>query len=95
MSHWVGSGVQLPSMPFVIVSLPEPAPFGLCQPSPIASIGAISGGGPISLAGTMPWLLPKAWPPAISATVSSLFIAMRLKVDPDVVAPRPCGSPLA
>ena len=27
-----------------------------------------------------PWVLPKVWPPAMSATVSSSFIAMRLKV---------------
>src|SRR5256885_722754 len=27
-----------------------------------------------------PWVLPKVWPPAISATVSSSFIAMRKNV---------------
>jgi hypothetical protein len=27
-----------------------------------------------------PWVLPKVWPPAMSATVSSSFIAMRAKV---------------
>lgn len=42
----------------------------------------------------MPWLLPKAWPPAISATVSSSFIAMRVKVTRMSLAD-PCGSPLA
>ena len=30
--------------------------------------------------GAAPWVLPKVWPPAISATVSSSFIAMRAKV---------------
>ena len=28
----------------------------------------------------MPWVLPKVWPPAMSATVSSSFIAMRPNV---------------
>ena len=50
MSHCVGFGVQLPSMPLVIVYSAKPGPSGLCQPRPIASIGAISGGGPISSA---------------------------------------------
>jgi hypothetical protein len=27
-----------------------------------------------------PWVLPKVWPPAMSATVSSSFIAIRRKV---------------
>jgi hypothetical protein len=31
-------------------------------------------------AGPAPWVLPKVWPPAMSATVSSSFIAMRPKV---------------
>jgi hypothetical protein len=40
-----------------------------------------SGSGPTWLAGSAaPWALPKVWPPAISATVSSSFIAMRAKV---------------
>ena len=94
MSHCVGSGVQLPSMPLVIVNSALPEPLGLCQPRPIASIGAISGGAPISVDFTMPWLLPKAWPPAIRATVSSLFIAMREKVT-RMSRADPIGSPLA
>ena len=43
---------------------------------------------------TMPWLLPKAWPPAISATVSSSFIAMRVKVM-RISRAEAIGSPLA
>ena len=34
----------------------------------------------MGLAGPAPCVLPKVWPPAISATVSSSFIAMRLNV---------------
>ena len=30
--------------------------------------------------GPAPWVLPNAWPPAMSATVSSSFIAMRAKI---------------
>ena len=36
--------------------------------------------GPTCDAGPAPWVLPKVWPPAMSATVSSSFIAMRPKV---------------
>ena len=36
-----------------------------------------SGSGPTWVAGPAPWVLPNVWPPAISATVSSSFIAMR------------------
>ena len=60
LSHWVGFGVHEPSMPLVIVYSAKPVPSGFCQPRPIASIGAISGGGPISSAATLPWLLPNA-----------------------------------
>ena len=42
---------------------------------------APSGSGPTwSSASPAPWVLPKVWPPAISATVSSSFMAIRLKV---------------
>ncbi len=42
---------------------------------------AASGSGPTYFSAlAAPWLLPKVWPPAISATVSSSFIAMRAKV---------------
>src|SRR5271167_3510951 len=41
---------------------------------------APSGSGPISDGSPAPWVLPKVWPPAMSATVSSSFIAMRKKV---------------
>ena len=39
-----------------------------------------SGSAPLCDSGAAPWALPKVWPPAISATVSSSFIAMRVKV---------------
>ena len=48
--------------------------------NPWASSLAPSGSGPTCDAGPAPWVLPKLWPPAISATVSSSFIAMRLNV---------------
>ena len=92
LSQRVGFWVQLPSMPLVIVNSPAPVPSGLCQPRPMASSGAISGGAPILSALTMPWLLPKAWPPAIRATVSSLFIAMRLN-EMRMSRAEPIGSP--
>src|SRR5215475_7225783 len=41
---------------------------------------APSGAGPISDGSPAPWVLPNVWPPAISATVSSSFIAMRKNV---------------
>ena len=42
---------------------------------------APSGSGPTYLLGSAaPWVLPKVCPPAISATVSSSFIAMRSNV---------------
>ncbi len=43
-------------------------------------MGAPSGSGPTLLAGPAPCVLPKVCPPAMSATVSSSFIAMRRKV---------------
>ena len=59
-------------------ALPEPnEPF---QPRPCSSSGAASGSGPTRAASPAPWVLPKVWPPAISATVSSSFIAIRAKV---------------
>ena len=57
-------------------------------------MGAISGGGPTSSAFTMPWLLPKAWPPAMRATVSSSFMAMREK-EMRISRAEPKASPLA
>src|ERR1039458_2269814 len=46
LSQRVGFGVQLPSMPLVMVYSAKPVPSGFCQPRPMASMGAISGGGP-------------------------------------------------
>nr|WP_253259365.1 hypothetical protein [Subtercola boreus] len=48
----------------------------------------------MSDAGTWPWLLPKSWPPAISATVSSSFIAIRVNVM-RMSRAEPIGSPFA
>ncbi len=81
-------------MPLVEVFSALPLPTGLCHPRPIDSIGASSGDGPILDAGTWPWLLPNACPPAIRATVSSSFIAMRVKVM-RMSRAEPIGSPLA
>ncbi len=70
----------MPSRPLVMVSAPLPVPYVLCQPRPCCSIGAASGSGPTLSAGPAPWVLPKVCPPAIRATVSSSFIAMRRNV---------------
>ena len=64
-----------------MVSAPLPEPWVLSQPRPWDSSDAPSGSGPTwSSAIPAPWVLPKVWPPAISATVSSSFIAIRPKV---------------
>ena len=78
--HFVGVVVQVTSRPLVIASPPLPVPKLLFQPKPCASMSAASGSAPTCDAGPAPWVLPKVWPPAISATVSSSFIAMRAKV---------------
>ena len=81
MSHWVGVRVHAPSMPLVMVSSPSPEPKVFRQPSPCCWMGAPSGSGPTYSSGlAAPWLLPKVWPPAVSAKVSSSSIAMRRKV---------------
>jgi hypothetical protein len=76
----VGLGFHAPSSPLVIASAPAPLRKLLCQPRPCASSGAPSGSGPTWLAGPAPCILPKVWPPATSATVSSSSIAIRPKV---------------
>src|SRR6202022_831014 len=55
-----------------------------------------SGSGPISDGSPAPCVLPKVWPPAISATVSSSFIAMRKNVSRISFAaqPRAFGTPV-
>ncbi len=79
--HWVGVGDQVTSRPEVMASAPLPLPWSLIQPSPCWVISAASGSGPTwSSATAAPWVLPKVWPPAMSATVSSSFIAIRPKV---------------
>ena len=63
-----------------MVSPPLPLPYLFFQPKPCASRPAASGSTSTLVAGAAPCVLPKVWPPAISATVSSSFMAMRLKV---------------
>ena len=79
-STCVGVVVQVTSRPLVIASPPLPVPKLFFQPRPCASRPAASGSGPTLVAGAAPCVLPKLWPPAMSATVSSSFMAMRLKV---------------
>ncbi len=78
--HFVGVWVHVTSRPLVIASAPLPLPKLLFQPRPCSSMPAASGSAPTSLASPAPCVLPKVWPPAINATVSSSFIAMRAKV---------------
>ena len=63
-----------------MVSSALPLPQLLIQPRPCSSLSAAAGSAPTQSAGfRAPWTLPKVWPPAISATVSSSFIAIRPK----------------
>ena len=80
MSHATGVGVHAPSMPLVMASPALPLPKLLLQPRPCSWIPAPSGSGPTSAASPAPWHLPKVCPPAMSATVSSSFMAIRAKV---------------
>jgi hypothetical protein len=80
MSQRVGLGFQAPSMPLVVVCTPLPLPRRLRQPRPLLLEGRPFGLGPTSAGSPAPWALPKVWPPAVSATVSSSFMAMRAKV---------------
>ena len=76
----VGAVVHAPSGPPVSMRTPLPLlrlPF---QPRPCSSSRAPSGSGPIVAGSIAPCVLPKVWPPTISATVSSSFIAMRANV---------------
>ena len=58
-------------------SLPTPVPHLFCQPMPCCSTPAAAGAAPTHFEGSAaPCALPKLWPPAISATVSSSFIAI-------------------
>ena len=47
---------------------------------PAARAGQPSGSGPTRSASPAPWVLPRVWPPTISAAVSSSFIAIRPNV---------------
>ena len=78
--HFVGVVVHVTSRPLVMVSPPLPLPKLLCQPKPCAAMSEASGSLPTLVAGPAPCVLPKVWPPAISATVSSSSIAMRPNV---------------
>ena len=80
LSHLTGSLVQAPSRALVTVSLAMPEPAPLVQPKPCSSMEAPSGSGPTRSSVWAPCALPKVWPPAMSATVSSSFMAMRLNV---------------
>jgi hypothetical protein len=77
MLHFVGVVVQVTSRPLVIVSLPLPVPKLLFQPRPCSSMGPLRAQDPRATHQPAPWVLPKVWPPAMRATVSSSFIAMR------------------
>ena len=63
-----------------MASSPLPVPNALRQPSPISCSGAASGSGPRLAASAAPWVLPNECPPAMRATVSSSFIAIRRNV---------------
>jgi hypothetical protein len=76
----VGFCVQVTSRPEVMASRPLPVPCVLIQPKPCASISEPSGSAPTSDGSPAPCALPKVWPPAMSATVSSSFMPMRPNV---------------
>ena len=80
MSHWIGVGVQAPSMPEVMVSSPIPLAWPEIQPMPCWAMSAPSGETPTLDASPAPWALPKVWPPTVRATVSSSFMPIRAKV---------------
>jgi hypothetical protein len=69
-----------PSRPEVMVSSALPLPNSFFQPRPPECTGQPSGSGPTSDGSPPPCVLPNVWPPAMSATVSSLFMPMRLNV---------------
>ena len=77
----MGVVVHAPSNPLEIVCSPFPDPKLFFQPRPCSSIAAAAGSGPTySFGSAAPCVLPKVCPPAISATVSSSFIAIRANV---------------
>ena len=93
--NFVGVLVQVTSGPPVIACAPTPVSYLLFQPRPWSSSAPASGSLPTSDGSPAPCVLPKLWPPAISATVSSSFIAMRLKVSRmSFAAARGSGLPL-
>ena len=81
MLHCVGVVVQAPSKPDVIVYTPLPVPKVFFHPVPCSSIVAAAGSLLTYLPGSAaPCVLPKVCPPAINATVSSSFMAIRANV---------------
>ena len=81
LSHLTGLLVHAPSSPLVIESPPLPLPWLLFQPKPLLLYpGPPPVRGPTWSSGAAPCALPNVCPPAMSATVSSSSIAMRLNV---------------
>src|SRR3954467_12098001 len=78
--HFVGVCVQVTSGPPVMASAPNPVPCLLFHPRPWSSRAPLSGSGPTRDGSPAPCVLPKLWPPAISATVSSSFMPRRKNV---------------
>ena len=79
--HRVGVCVQVTSRPLVIASRPLPLPKLLLPAEALLLDGGGLGlGADVPSGSAAPWVLPNVWPPAISATVSSSFIAMRPNV---------------
>ncbi|OQA10469.1 MAG: hypothetical protein BWY67_01153 [Bacteroidetes bacterium ADurb.Bin397] len=64
-----------------MVYSPLPVPKVFFHPNPCSSNPAAAGSGPTYLPGSAaPWVFPKVCPPAINATVSSSFMAIRANV---------------
>ena len=63
-----------------MVSAPLPVPYVFFQPRPWCVDRATLGFRADAVGSPAPWALPNVCPPAMSATVSSSFIAMRRKV---------------
>ena len=80
LSHLVGFVVHAPSIPLETVSRPTLRVSWFIQPRPCSEISAPSGAGPRRAALPFPCALPTVCPPAVNATVSSSFIAIRAKV---------------
>ena len=73
-----------------MVSSPMPLPCVDVQPMPCAAMSEPSGSFPTLEESPLPCALPKVWPPAVSATVSSSFMPMRANVS-RMSRAEPCG----